>query len=241
MSRPARARFPDTPWKIFGRRRERARRRQREYAIGEFCRLYRQPLFGLLLSRNIEPNEAEDLIQGFFLHLIESDAIARVDRAKGRFRDFLAGALNHYLIDLRARSHTLKRGGATISLSFDQPGVAETVNAAHQTEAACPEGDRVWLESLLECALDASETQCAHEKRRGIFRHLKSYLTGDEASPYEKLARRLRRSPATVRSDMKRLRKKFRENLRAELLRRVGPDRLEEEWETLREILRGKR
>jgi RNA polymerase sigma-70 factor (ECF subfamily) len=238
--RSNRALFPKTPWKIFGKR-ERARRRGREHAIAELWRLYWKPLFGLLLSRRINPIEAEDLTQGFFLHLIESDAIARADPAKGRFRDFLVGALNHYLIDLRARSNTLKRGGGTISLSFDQPGVAESVNVAHQTDVASPQCDRIWLESLLESALDASEKQCAREKCRGIFRLLKSHLTGEESSPYEKLARRLRRSPATLRSDMKRLREKFRDNLREELRRRVGPERLEQEWETLREILRGKR
>ena len=231
--------FPETPWKIFGRH-ERVRRRRREHAIAEFCRLYREPLFGLLLSRRVDPLEAEDLAQGFFLHLIESDAIARADPAKGRFRDFLVGALNHYLIDLRARSNTLKRGGGMVSLGFDQPGVAESVNLAHKTDAASPQCDRLWLESLLESALDASEKQCARENRGGIFRLLKSYLTGEDPSPYEKLARRLRRSPATLRSDMKRLREKFRDNLRAELRRRVGPERLEQEWETVREILRQK-
>ena len=206
--------------------------------MAEFCRLYWKPLLSLLLARGIEPIEAEDLTQGFFLHVIESDAIARVDPAKGRFRDFLVGALNHYVIDLRARARTLKRGGRAISLSFDQPGVAETVNLAHQTDTASPQCDRIWLESLLESALDASEKQCAREKCRGIFRLFKSHLTGEESCPYEKLARRLRRSPTTLRSDLKRFREKFRRNLRAELLRRVGPERVEQEWETLREILR---
>lgn len=86
-------------------------RRRRQYAVAEFCRLYWKPLLRLVLARKIQPDEAEDLVQGFFIHFIESDAIARVDRAKGRFRDFLAGAFDHYLIDQRAWSQTVKRGG----------------------------------------------------------------------------------------------------------------------------------
>lgn len=239
MIRPDRPLFPDTPPELLSSR-ARARRRERADGVAKFCRLYWKPLFGLLVARKIEPVEAEDLVQGFLLRFIENEAIARVDHAKGRFRDFLTGALNHYLIDQRARSQTLKRGGKTLSFSLDQPGIAETLDLPHSNGAGSFQSDRVWAENLIATALDLSENQCADSRRRQLFRLLKSYLTGDPASRPGKLARRLRRSPATLRSDFKRLREKFRAILREELRRQVGPERLEQEWETLREILRGK-
>lgn len=239
MTRPDCPFFPDTPPELLSQR-ERAWRRQRAHAVAKFCQFYWKPLFGLLVGRKIEPVEAEDLVQGFLLRFIESDAITRVDRRKGRFRDFLTGALNHYLIDQRARAQTLKRGGKSLSFSLDQPGIAETLDLPYSQGAGAPECDRVWAENLVATALDLSENQCADSRRRQLFRLLKSYLTGAPASRYEKLARRLHRSPATLRSDLKRLREKFRAILREELRRQVGPERLEQEWETLREILRGK-
>lgn len=240
MTPPERPLFPDTPPELF-LSRERARRDARAYVVAEFCRLYWKPLLAVLVARRIESAEAEDLVQGFLLRFLESNALARVDRAKGRFRDFLAGALNHYLIDQRARLQAVKRGGRVLSFSLDQPGIAETLDLPPSDGTGCPQCDRAWAESILDAALQRLEKQCADSTHHQIFQLLKSYLTGDPASRSKKLARRLRRSPATLRSDVKRLREKFRENLREELRRRVGPERLEQEWEILREILRGKR
>jgi DNA-directed RNA polymerase specialized sigma24 family protein len=234
---PDRSLFPDTPPELFSQR-ERARRTARAHAVAKFCQLYWKPLLGLLVARKIEPAEAEDLVQGFLLRFLESDAIVRVDRAKGRFRDFLKGALHHYLIDERARAQTQKRGGASISFSLDEPGLAETLDLPCANHAHLSHADRIWAETLLNAALDRLEWQYADGNHQ-LFHLLRAYLIGAEPPSYEKLARRLHRSPATLRSDVKRLREKFRENLREELRCLVGPERLEQEWETLREILRG--
>jgi len=235
---PDRSLFPDTPPELF-RSHERIRQHLRDHAVAKFCQLYRKPLLGLLVARKIDPVEAEDLVQGFLLRFLESDAIARVDRAKGRFRDFLKGALHHYLIDERARARTQKRGGASISFSLDEPGLAETLDLPCANHAHLSHGDRVWAETLLAAALDRLERQCA-DGHHQLFHLLRAHLVGAEPLSYEKIARRLHRSPATLRSDVKRLREKFRENLREELRCLVGPERFEKEWETLREILRGK-
>ena len=78
------------------------------------------------------------------------------------------------------------------------------------------------------------------EGRGEIFRLLRRCLTGEEPLDYWKLARRLRRGPVTLRTDVKRLRQQFRESLREELRRRFGASRVEQELENLREILRGR-
>ena len=41
--------------------------------------------------------EAQDLTQGFFLHLLEHKTLARADPLKGKFRSFLLGSLQNYL------------------------------------------------------------------------------------------------------------------------------------------------
>ena len=45
------------------------------------------------------PDDAQDLTQGFFAHLIESRAYTRADPDKGRFRSFLLGRSSRVLAD----------------------------------------------------------------------------------------------------------------------------------------------
>jgi RNA polymerase sigma-70 factor (ECF subfamily) len=44
------------------------------------------PLYAYLSRWGHDEPAAEDLVQGFFLHLLEKDVVARADRDRGRFR-----------------------------------------------------------------------------------------------------------------------------------------------------------
>src|SRR5262249_2032346 len=71
-------------------------------ALSELCRIYWRPIFLFLRRQGSNPDDAQDLTQGFFAHLIESRAYARADPEKGRFRSFLLGALKHFVAHARA-------------------------------------------------------------------------------------------------------------------------------------------
>jgi hypothetical protein len=58
-------------------------------ALAELCRLYWYPLYIFARRRRHSPDDAQDLNQGFFLHLLEHRALTPVDRLKGKFRSFL--------------------------------------------------------------------------------------------------------------------------------------------------------
>src|SRR3954467_10292955 len=66
-------------------------------ALSELCRIYWTPIFLFLRRQGSSLDDAQDLTQGFFEHLIESRAYARANREKGRFRSFLLGALKHFV------------------------------------------------------------------------------------------------------------------------------------------------
>src|SRR6266536_2270993 len=70
-------------------------------ALSELCQIYWRPLYAFLRKQGYGSEDAQDLTQGFFAHLIESRAYARADREKGRFRSFLLGALKHFLAHAR--------------------------------------------------------------------------------------------------------------------------------------------
>src|ERR1700730_13028989 len=80
-------------------------------ALAELCRLYWYPLYVFARLSGRSPDDAQDLIQGFLLDLLERRAPAGVERLKGKFRSFLLASLQSYLSDELdyARSH--KRGG----------------------------------------------------------------------------------------------------------------------------------
>jgi hypothetical protein len=66
-------------------------------AFAALCSVYWYPLYGFIRHRGYSPEDAQDLTQGFFLHLIERKTLRRVDRAKGKFRSFLLASLQNYL------------------------------------------------------------------------------------------------------------------------------------------------
>ena len=88
-------------------------------ALGELYRIYRYPLYAYVRRRGHAPDEAPDLTQGFFLHLLEHKTLRRADPLKGKFRSFLLGSLQNYLATEAERARCLKRGGGVEFISMD--------------------------------------------------------------------------------------------------------------------------
>ena len=63
--------------------------REGRAAFAELYQLYRYPLYAFARRGGHSPEDAQDLTQGFFLHLLEHRALTHVDRLKGKFRSFL--------------------------------------------------------------------------------------------------------------------------------------------------------
>src|SRR2546421_11191769 len=66
-------------------------------ALAQLCARYWRPLYGFARRRGHAPEDAQDLVQGFFEHLIGSRALASVDESKGRFRSFLLASLQNFM------------------------------------------------------------------------------------------------------------------------------------------------
>jgi DNA-directed RNA polymerase specialized sigma24 family protein len=67
--------------------------------IGKFYRMYRYPLYAYARRRGHAPEEAQDLTQGFFLHLLEHAEIYELCEALWLLKD---GSCREY--GLRGRS-----------------------------------------------------------------------------------------------------------------------------------------
>src|SRR5271165_6446796 len=79
-------------------------------ALAELCNLYWYPLYAFVRRRGHSPEDAEDLIQGFFLDLLEHKALTRVDPQNGKFRSFLLASLRNYVANEARSTFCLNRG-----------------------------------------------------------------------------------------------------------------------------------
>jgi DNA-directed RNA polymerase specialized sigma24 family protein len=183
-------------------------------------------------SRGHTVHDAQDLTQSFFAYLIEHKIYVRADRRKGKFRSFLLTSLKNFLADASDREHALKRGGGCDFLALKEEQ-AETAESLFQTHVdfrnAIGEDEifeRSWAEALVTAGLDRLSEAYKAEGKEKLFEELKIYLTGgaDPLPGYEQLAVRLGVLASTLRSQVTRLRARYREALRAEVRRTVNTE-----------------
>ena len=91
-------------------------------ALAELCRRYWRPLYVFARRRGRTPEDSEDLVQGFFEHLIGSHGLAAVDRSKGRFRSFLLASFQNFIAAETRRARAEKRGGRAQLIRLDWRG-----------------------------------------------------------------------------------------------------------------------
>src|SRR6201990_91203 len=114
------AAFQSTHWTLVLRARQSDPTETGREALSDFCEAYWPPLYTFLRLRGHASAEAQDLVQGFFAHLLEKNTLSRADEEKGRLRTFLLGSLQNFLYNEYDRSHALKRGGGKQILSLDE-------------------------------------------------------------------------------------------------------------------------
>jgi DNA-directed RNA polymerase specialized sigma24 family protein len=66
-------------------------------ALAELSGRYWPPLYAFALRRGRSPEDAQDLVQWFFAHLIGSRGLATFDRSEGRFRSFLLASFQNFI------------------------------------------------------------------------------------------------------------------------------------------------
>jgi DNA-directed RNA polymerase specialized sigma24 family protein len=221
--------FASTRWTVvLGAGDSAAASAQSLSALSELCQIYWRPLYLFLRGEGYGPDDAQDLTQGFFADLIETRTYARADRGKGRFRSFLLGALKHFVADARDRDHAQKRGGGIVPLPLDEHAMGEIETLAGRALDFEPQQiyDREWAASLVRQTMSRLESEATIAGKVELFAYLKPFLgAADEtAIPYEEIVRRSRRPVATLRSDVARLRARYRTILREEVRGTVAAD-----------------
>jgi RNA polymerase sigma-70 factor (ECF subfamily) len=161
---------------------------------------------------------------------------------KGRFRSFLLGTLKHFVAHARDHERAQKRGGGALPVQLDEQAIAEADMHAARFGTWSADGvfEREWASALLRQALDRLSQEYMVAGKAALLESLKVHLTGGEAAaiPYEELAKRLGRPATTLRSDVARLRARYRAILREEVSGTViDPRDVDEELRHLRQTM----
>ena len=185
-------------------------------ALADLCAVYYAPVHSFIRQWMRSQDRADDLTQAFFTELLSRNGVEGADPDRGRFRSFLLGAVKHFLQHVREREQAVKRGGRVEFQALD----ATTAGFEIPDTAALPPDaafDKQWALTLLDHTLRSLEEQFATEGKAGLFGVLKPWLTG-EAGPQAAAATELGLSETAVKVSIHRLRQRFRQQLRTELV-----------------------
>jgi RNA polymerase sigma factor (sigma-70 family) len=202
-------------------------------ALGKLCRSYWPPVNAYVRQRGYPAADAEDLTQQFFARFLEKEHYRLAQRERGRFRTFLLTAVKHFLVNERERISALKRGGGQALESLDETSLdGERPRIEPADERTAEQAyEKNWAMTLLARVRDQLAADYAADGGADRFAHLEKFLPGEESDlTYAQAAALLGLSEGTIKSDVHRLKRRYRERLREELAHTVSaPTEIEDE------------
>lgn len=190
-------------------------------ALEKLCATYWPPLYAYVRRRVKDEHLAQDLTQSFFERLLTGKSLKLVDPARGRFRTFLIKAFDWHVANEFREGRALKRGGQTRVLSLDFAAVHTLNDCASLTAEQIFQ--RQWALTLLNLVMDQLQAEQASQSKAEQFEQLKSFLVGEKRTGgYATVIEQLGMTEAAARMAVSRLRARYRELLRQEILRTVA-------------------
>lgn len=190
-----------------------------EKALEELCESYWFPLYAFARGAKWSAADAEDLVQGFLMKLVEKRMFDGADQEKGKLRTYLLTAFRRYAKDEAVKLNASKRGGNVEKISFDY-AEAESWYAEEKIEGETPEQlyDRQWALTVIEKALESMESHAEAKGKLKEFELMKPLLmeeTGGEE--FDRVGAALGITSNAAKIQIHRLRSRFRETVRSEI------------------------
>jgi RNA polymerase sigma-70 factor (ECF subfamily) len=179
------------------------------------------------------------MTQEFFAWLLEKNTLAVATPERGRFRAFLLTAVKNFLANQRDRAKTQRRGGGVHTWPLDLEAGESRLNL-EPIDDMTPERlfERQWVLTLLDLVMRRLQDEYESSGKADQFEQLKGVLTGDrDRLPYAAMAAELKMSEEAARQAASRLRKRYRELLRAEVSQTLAePGDVDDEIRSLFEV-----
>lgn len=183
-------------------------------ALDQLCRLYEKPILAYIIRDGHAPQDAHDLKQSFFASLLVNSAFANAEATRVKLRAFLLTKLQSFLIDQYRRSVAQKRGAgkvvALLDLSEEQRHFAEPVDTVTPDIAY----QRQWLASVFSTAMQQLRADYAARYQSALFNVLGPFIDPRSQPSISTLAATLSKPEGTIKSDLSRLRARWREFIR---------------------------
>ena len=200
---------------------------QAETALADLCAAYYAPVDSYIARTTHDLGDQRDLTQEFFTRLLAGSVIAGAEQQKGRFRGYLLGAVKHYLADTRDRLRATKRGAQHEQVPLVPPTDTSPGLDLCAPEAQPPDAwfDRQWGLAVLDLALASLAAEHEQQGKAEQFQVLKPWLTGDAGGVSQaEAAAQLGLSEGAIKVAIHRLRKRFRDFVKAEISHTVSTE-----------------
>lgn len=183
-------------------------------ALSDLCAAYYAPVVAFLRARGSDEDAARELAHAFFAKVLAGGALNGADRARGRFRSYLLGAVKHFLADTHDRAIAEKRGGGVEPEPLD-----DTAHPPVEDERVF---DRQWALTVIARALETTEAELRDAGKAAQFTILKPWIIGGGELPAQAAAAgQLGLSEGAVKVAIHRLRQRFREAIKTEIAQTV--------------------
>lgn len=204
--------FHTTRWSLVSQLRAGGDDSRARVALGELCQRNWFPIYAFVRRTGMSAADAEDATQGFFQYILTHELMAQARRERGRFRSFLLGCVKHFLGNEWQKQNTQRRGGHLTAVHLDALEAQERYRL--EVEALSTSDEQVFDQSWAHGMLDRAMQQLrAEQKDDARFDLLAPALTGSEDRAALMQATGMNES--TLKVSIHRLRKRYRELLRA--------------------------
>jgi RNA polymerase sigma-70 factor (ECF subfamily) len=172
--------FPETLWSSILSAPDPNSPERRE-RLQKLLQSYWKPVFKSIRrtwKTNIE--DAKDLTQEFFAHVLEVDLVGKYKPHLGRFRSFLRASLRLFLAEQYRDRRRIKRGGAATIIPLDVG--PETGSLYPDDGQITPEEyfDREWAEAIVEECVGRMRERLRGQGKEVYFRVYEAYYGGGE-------------------------------------------------------------
>lgn len=203
--------------------------REMRLAREELARIYWQPVFHYIRRSGVSQDNAQDLTQGFFEHLIQQNLFASADRDRGRLRGYFFAVLRRYLINEWRRGRHRER---EVPLWEDEKAL-DSMSLAPDREF-----QRQWALATVHRALETTAAAYAATQRAELFEQLRPFLDGSaDDRQYTLLAASTGKGEGALRTAVFRLRRDFRAQLSSLVARTLDHPTPEAVRDEIRDLL----
>ena len=234
-SRAGNRQFPSTSWSLVSGLRN-SSPDVRKKALESLSSRYWAPVLHYVRRAWSKSHEdAKDLTQGFFLELVDGEALRKFVPERAGFRTYLKMLLSRYSADQNDLRLALKRGGGRRIVPIDD---GDGTLGLQDSQADSPEKafDREWRAEVLERALERTRRHFQETHREVQFLAYEKYeLNPSSDDPtYAQVAKEIGRSESDVRNYLFTVKEKLREEILAEITPTVGDvTQLDDEFNSL--------